>query len=229
MASSSSSCSSTRASSSVASTLPRSSASAANASSAGISMMLVSKSPRFCFRARGTGGPRGVMSVCEGRRRSSASPVRRGGTSESVNGRAARVIPRGRFRTNPLRLACYAVAFAPARRSVDPWIVGKQREHRERAAFTAEDLAPQELRRGGEDIGASSGDDDPGSLLELVLELPGRPARVAGEDTHPAELAEGARVLDLAGEEADAVDDRDLGLLDVGEVREHDYRFRLHR
>ena len=70
---------------------------------------------------------------------------------------------------------------------------------------------------------ASAGLDDPGTLVELVVELAGPPARIADVDTRAAQRSESRRV-DLGGQEPDGLDDERIRVRRLGEVGEHDDR-----
>src|SRR5262245_28506028 len=121
----------------------------------------------------------------------------------SLNGWDVSVIPSGGPQTNCLRLALLLPAFF----SIDARVVGKHREHGVPAALTPENLAPETVRIGSEDVRRSRGQDDPRALCELALQLAGAPAGISGEDTNAPQVADLIRVLDLGGQEADAVDD----------------------
>ena len=85
------------------------------------------------------------------------------------------------------------------------------------AAMPPEHRRPQAVWLGGEDVVRPRRDDDPGSLGELRLELPARPAGVAGEDAAAAggDLA----VLD----EADVAEDELRGRLRIYEIGEREH------
>ena len=77
-------------------------------------------------------------------------------------------------------------------------------------------------RRGGSTIQASS--------LELALELPGPPARVAGEHARAAHGgADGVGVVGVAGHEAEVGLDQHDGLRGVVPLGQHDHAGRRHR
>ena len=106
-------------------------------------------------------------------------------------------------------------------------LVRHQRDHGIRTAFAAQNVPPEPVRGGGEDVRFLCGEDDPRALLELALQLTRPPAGIAGEDTDRSQVAELAGLVDLAREEADVADHDDLGPCGVGEVRQDDHRLRL--
>ncbi len=97
------------------------------------------------------------------------------------------------------------------------------------AAFAAKHGAPEAVGLGGEHVLGKRRLHDPRRLLQLVLELAGPPAGVAGEDAHTRQLAHLGRILDLAREKADRAEDKDARPLGVIELAQHDDRLLLHR
>src|SRR5512141_115344 len=81
-----------------------------------------------------------------------------------------------------------SVVTMPPGRSVQGGVLGERRHHGQRRWLATEHTFPQPFRVGGGEVFGERIDDEPGSVVDLVLELVRPPPRVAREDAHGADL-----------------------------------------
>ena len=95
------------------------------------------------------------------------------------------------------------------------------------AALAAEHVGPELVGRLGERVVVQRGLEDPVVALELVLELAGAPARVAGEDAPPRRHRQDVVRL-VERREAERAEERHRRVVRVDELAEHEHGVRLH-